>query len=67
MNSDWLELVVFLHTNEQDGERVPHGQLYGRQQVCATLGIENFQEQQKAVDMFFEGNDVSVSLFTGYL
>ena len=36
-------------------------------QVCATFGIERFQEeQQKAIDMFFEGNDVSVSLPTGY-
>ena len=36
-------------------------------QVCATFGIETFQEeQQKAIDMFFEGNDVSVSLPTGY-
>ena len=35
--------------------------------VCATFGIETFQEeQQKAIDMFFEGNDVSVSLPTGY-
>ena len=63
MNSDWLEL----ESNEQDSERVPHVQLYGRQQVCATLGIENFQEQQKAIDMFFEGNNVSVSLFAGCL
>ena len=36
-------------------------------QVCATFGIEVFQEeQQKATEMFFEGNDVSVSLPTGY-
>ena len=36
-------------------------------QVCATFGIEAFQEeQQKATEMFFEGNDVSVSLPTGY-
>ena len=36
-------------------------------QVCATFGTETFQEeQQKAIDMFFEGNDVSVSLLTGY-
>ena len=32
-----------------------------------TFGIEAFQEeQQKAIDMFFEGNGVSVSLPTGY-
>ena len=36
-------------------------------QVCATFGIETFQEeQQKAIDMFFEGNTASVSLPTGY-
>ena len=30
--------------------------------------IETFQEkQQKAIDMFFEGNEVSVSLPTGYM
>lgn len=36
-------------------------------QVYVTFGIEAFQkDQQKAIDMFFEGNDVSVSLPTGY-
>ena len=36
-------------------------------QVCAAFGIETFQEeQQKAIDIFFEGNDVSLSLPTGY-
>ena len=30
-------------------------------QVCTTFGIETFQEQQKAIDIFFEVNDVSVS------
>ena len=35
--------------------------------VCATFRIEAFEEeQQKAIDMFFEGIDVSVSLPTGY-
>ena len=35
--------------------------------VCATFGRGTFQEeQQKAIEMFFEGNDVSVSLPTGY-
>ena len=39
---------------------------YAFRQVCATFGIDKFQgEQQKAIDMFFEGNDVSVSLPTG--
>ena len=36
-------------------------------QVYVTFGIETFQkDQQKAIDMFFEGNDISVSLPTGY-
>ena len=36
-------------------------------QVCATFGMETFQEnQRKAIDMFFEGNDVSVSSPTGH-
>ena len=36
-------------------------------QVYVTFGIEALQkDQQKAIDMFFEGNDVSVSLPTGY-
>ena len=35
-------------------------------QVCATFGIETFQEQQKAIDIFFEVHDFSVSLPTGY-
>ena len=40
---------------------------YAFRQVCATFGIDKFQgEQQKAIDMFFEGNDVSVSLPTGH-
>ena len=34
--------------------------------AIATFGIEIFQEeQQKAIDMFFEGNDVFVSLPAG--
>ena len=34
--------------------------------AIATFGIEIFQEeQQKAIDIFFEGNDVFVSLPTG--
>ena len=36
-------------------------------QVCATSGKETFhEEQQKAIDVFFVGSDVSVSLPTGY-
>ena len=40
---------------------------YAFRQVCTTFGIDKFQgEQQKAIDMFFEGNDVSVLLPTGH-
>lgn len=36
-------------------------------QVCATFGIQKLhKEQQKAINMFFEGKDVFVSLPTGY-
>ena len=36
-------------------------------EVCETFGIENFhEEQQKAIDLFFDGKDVFVSLPTGY-
>ena len=36
-------------------------------QVCSTFGMETSQEeQQKAMDMFLEGGDVSISLPTGY-
>ena len=35
--------------------------------VCETFGIEKFhEEQQKAIDLFFDGKDVFVSLPTGY-
>ena len=70
----WLELVIYFHTNEQDGEQnalmlnFSDNSDYDEvlRQVCATFGIKTFQEeQQKAIDKFFEGNDVSVSLPTG--
>ena len=36
-------------------------------QVYVTFGIETFQkDQQIAIDMFSKGNDVAVSLLTGY-
>ena len=36
-------------------------------EVSMTFGPETFQEeQQKAIDMFFKGNNVSVLLPTGY-
>jgi len=39
-----------------------------RKQVCETFGIEKFhEEQQNAIDLFFDGKDVFVSLPTGYV
>ena len=36
-------------------------------EVCETFAIEKFhEEQQKAIDLFFDGKDVFVSLPTGY-
>ena len=36
-------------------------------EVCETFVIENFhEEQQEAIDLFFDGKDVFVSLPTGY-
>ena len=36
-------------------------------EVCETFGIEKFhEEQQKAIDLFFDGKDVPVSLPAGY-
>ena len=56
VSSDWPELVIYFQTNEEV-----------LRQVCATFGIETFQEEhQKAINMFLEGNDDSVSLPTGY-
>ena len=75
MNSDWLQLVVFYHTNEQDGEQNASWSTFQTKviydevlrQICATCGIEIFRkEHQKAIDMFFEGKEVSISLPTGY-
>lgn len=48
MNSDWLELVVFFYTNEQDGEETPSlstlrtTAIYDKvlRQDCATFEIE---------------------------
>ena len=73
MNFDWLDLVIYFHTNELVNETLswPTFQttaIYDEvlRQVCATFGIKKFQEeQQKAIYTFSEGNDVSVSLPTG--
>jgi len=36
-------------------------------EVCKTFEIEKFhEEQQKAIDLFFDGKDVFISLPTGY-
>ena len=62
MNSDWLELVVFFYTNEQDGEETPSlstlrtTAIYDKvlRQDCATFEIEKFLEERlKATEMFF--------------
>ena len=73
VSSDWPELVIYFQNNEPNGEQnastfqttVIYDEVL--RQVCATFGIETFQEEhQKAINMFFEGNDDSVSLPTGY-
>ena len=69
------KLVIYFHTNEQDGEQNNYMVNFSNKsdlrwsfrQVYVTFRIETFQkDQQKAKNMFFEGNDVSVSLPTGY-
>ena len=70
VNSDWLELVINFQTNEPTWSTFQTTAIYDEvlSQVCATFGIEAFQEeQQKTIDMFFENNDASVSLSTGYI
>ena len=75
VSSDWPELVIYFQTNEPDGDQMHSWSTFQTtviydevlRQVCATFGIETFQEEhQKAINMFFEGNDDSVSLPTGY-
>ena len=72
---DWFELVIYFHTNERDDKQnvftvnfqttAIYDKVLG--QIYANFGKETFQEeQQKAIDMFFKGNDVSVSLPIGY-
>ena len=73
VNSDWLDLIIYFHTNELVNKTLSWSTfqttaMYDEvlRQVCATFGIETFEEeQQKAIDMFFEGNTVSVLLPTG--
>ena len=38
----------------------------GYQTTATSFGIETIQEPKKAIDIFFDGNDVSVSLPIGY-
>ena len=72
---DLFELVIYFHTNERDDKQnvftvnfqttAIYDKVLG--QIYANFGKETFQEeQQKAIDMFFKGNDVSVSLPIGY-
>ena len=72
---DWFELVIYFYTNERDDKQnvftvnfqttAIYDKVLG--QIYANFGKETFQEeQQKAIDMFFKGNDVSVSLPIGY-
>ena len=73
VNFDWLDLATYFHTNELVNKTLLWSTfqttaIYDEvlREVCVTFGIETFQEeQQKAIDMFSEGNDVSVSLPTG--
>ena len=70
VNSYWLKLViVFTLTNKMVNKMLSWSTFQSTaiydevlRQVCATFRIETFkEEQQKAIDIFFEGNDVSVS------
>ena len=67
---DWFELVIYFHSNELANKTLSWSTfqttaIYDEvlRQVCATFGIFETlrEERQKAIDMFFEGNDVSVS------
>lgn len=75
VNSDWLELVVFFYTNEQDGEETPSlstlrtTAIYDKvvRQDCATFEIEKFLEERlKATEMFFLRRRC-LSFFTNWL
>ena len=74
VNSDWLELVMYFHTNEQDSKRnafmVNFLENTDLRRGFKT-SLRDFWDRdvskrtQKVIDMFFEGN-VSVSSPTGY-
>ena len=72
VNSDWLELVIYFHTNEQDSERNAFVVIF-LENTDLRRGFKAIlrdfwdvsRRKQKVIDMFFEGN-VSVSSPTGY-
>ena len=74
VNFDWLDLVIYFHTNELVNKTLLWSTfqttaIYDEvlREVWATFGIETFrEEQQKAIDLFSGGNDVSVSLPTSF-
>ena len=74
INSDWLELVIYFHTNEQDSERNAFMVIFlentdlrrGFKAILRDFWDRDVSRRtQKVIDMFFEGS-VSVSSPTGY-
>ena len=74
VNSGWLELVIYFHTNEQDSERNAFVVIFlentdlrrGFKAILRDFWDRDVsRRKQKVIDMFFEGN-VSVSSPTGY-
>ena len=74
VNSDWLELVIYFHTNEQDSERNAFMVIFlentdlrrGFKAILRDFWDRDVSRRtQKVIDMFLEGS-VSVSSPTGY-
>ena len=74
VNSGWLELVIYFHTNEQDSERNAFVVIFLENTDLRRgfkTSLRDFWDRdvsrrtQKVIDMFFEGN-VSVLSPTGY-
>ena len=74
VNFDWLELVIYFHTNEQDSERNAFVVIFLENTDLRRgfkTSLRDFWDRdvsrrtQKVIDMFFEGN-VSVLSPTGY-
>ena len=74
VNSDWLELVIYFHTNEQDSERNAFMVIFlentdlrrGFKAILRDFWDRDVSRRtQKVIDMFSEGS-VSVSSPTGY-